>query len=66
MQLLGCNAKTLWQDVYYHIIDIISARQHKEGIVVCTNFDEIDWELLEVFYKYLNIEYKNIQVKFIL
>ena len=66
MQLLGCNAKTLWHDVYNHIIDIISARQHKQGIIICTNFDEIDWELLEVFYKYLNIEYKNIQVKFIL
>ena len=66
MQLLGCNAKTLWLDVYNHIIDIISARQHKQGIIVCTNFDKIDWELLEVFYKYLNLEYKNIKVKFIL
>ena len=66
MQLLGCNAKTLWFDVYNHIIDIISARQQKRGIIVCTNFDKIHWELLEVFYKYINIEYKNIQVKFII
>ena len=66
MQLLGCNAKTLWQYMYNHIIDIISTKQQKRGIIVCTNFDEIHWELLEIFYKYINIEYKNIQVKFII
>ena len=33
---------------------------------MCTNFDEIHWELLDIFYKYINIEYKNIQVKFII
>ena len=67
MQLLGCNAKTLWHTIYNHILDIISAKQnHKRGIIVCTNFDEIHWELLDIFYKYINIEYKNIQVKFII
>ena len=52
--------------MYNHIIDIISTKQQKRGIIVCTNFDEIHWELLEIFYKYINIEYKNIQVKFII
>lgn len=66
MQLLGCNAKTLWQCIYNQIIDIISAKQQKRGIIVCTNFDEIHWELLEIFYKYMNIEYKHIDIKFII
>ena len=35
MSLLGCNAKMLWNDIYTNIIDIISSRINKAGIVVC-------------------------------
>jgi hypothetical protein len=66
MSLLGCNSKLLWHDIYNHIIDIIFSKQFKKGIILCKNFHNISWDLLEIFYKYMTIEYKNINVKFII
>ena len=66
MGLLGCNSRTLWQEIYNHIIDIISSKQSKTGIILCKNFHNIDWELSDIFYNYMNINYKVINVKFIL
>ena len=54
MELLGCNAKLLWNDIYNHILDILSARQHHIGIIVCKNFHKIHSELLDIFYSYLH------------
>jgi len=53
MSLLGCNSKLLWHEIYQNIIDIISAKTDKVGIVVCKNFHEIHNELLENFYSYM-------------
>lgn len=66
MNLLGCNAKLLWHEFYNHIVDIIYTKHKKEGIILCKNFHNINWELLEVFYKYMNIYNKNINIKFII
>ena len=38
MDLLGCNARILWNEIYYHILDIISARSSHSGIIICKNF----------------------------
>lgn len=53
MSLLGCNSKLLWHDIYLQLIDIISAKTEKTGIVVCKYFHEIHSELLENFYSYM-------------
>ena len=53
MSLLGCNSKLLWHDIYQQIIDIISAKTEKCGIIVCKNFQDIHNELLENFYSYM-------------
>jgi DNA polymerase III delta prime subunit len=53
MSLLGCNSKILWHEIYSQIIDIISAKIDKSGIIVCKNFHEIHSELLENFYSYM-------------
>ena len=37
MSILGCNSKLLWHDIYQQIIDIISAKPEKNGIIVCKN-----------------------------
>jgi hypothetical protein len=67
MSLLGCNSKLLWHEIYQQVIDIISAKTEKSGIVVCKYFHEIHSELLENFYSYMQ---KNnaitIELKFIL
>ena len=53
MSLLGCNSKLLWHEIYQQIIDIVSAKTDKYGIIVCKYFHEIHSELLENFYSYM-------------
>jgi hypothetical protein len=49
MALLGCNSKTLWHEIFFQIVDIISVKQEKIGIIVCKNFHQIHSELLDIF-----------------
>jgi hypothetical protein len=67
MSLLGCNSKLLWHDIYLQLIDIISANSCKSGIIVCKYFHEINSELLENFYSYMQQNNANVvDLKFIL
>ena len=67
MSLLGCQAKIMWHEIYTHIIDIISAKTDKSGIIVCKYFHSINSELLENFYGYMqNVIFPSVNVKFIL
>ena len=67
MSLLGCNSKLLWHDIYLQIVDIISAKTEKSGIIVCKEFHNIHSELLENFYSYMqDNNASNINIKFIL
>ena len=53
MALLGCYSKTLWHEAFFQIVDILSVKPDKTGIIVCKNFHAIHSELLEVFYSYI-------------
>ena len=53
MSLLGCNSKLLWHEIYQQIIDIISTKIDKLGIITCKYFHDIHSELLENFYSYM-------------
>jgi len=65
-ELLGCNAKVLWNIIYYQIVEIISSRTNKYGIIVCKNFHKIHNELLDIFYSYMqSLLHKNIKIDFI-
>jgi len=67
MSLLGCNSKLLWHDIYQQIVDILSAKTDKTGIIVCKDFHNIHSELLENFYSYMQNNNENtINIKFIL
>ena len=67
MSLLGCNSKLLWHDIYLQIVDIVSAKTEKSGIILCKYFHEIHGELLENFYSYMQQNNANsIDLKFIL
>ena len=70
MSFLGCNSKNLWHDIFFQIVDIISVKQDKIGIILCKNFHMIHNELLDVFYSYIqqfnSIHTTNILVKFII
>jgi hypothetical protein len=65
MSLLGCNSKLLWHEIYLQIIDIISAKTEKAGIIVCKYFQEIHSELLDNFYSYMQKNYSiNVNIVF--
>lgn len=66
LSLLGCNSKLLWHDIYQQIIDIISAKNEKSGIIVCKYFHDIHSELLENFYSYMQHTNNSINIKYIL
>lgn len=69
MTLLGCNSKLLWNEIYLQIIDIISLKPEKTGIILCKYFNEIQIELLENFYSYIQTNISsnnNINIKFII
>jgi len=69
MALLGCNSKIIWHEVFGQIIDIVSMKPHKYGIIMCKNFHSIHTELLDIFYSYIqqyNHPNLNVQIKFIL
>jgi hypothetical protein len=53
MGLLGCYSKLLWHELFFQIVDIISMKTGKTGILVCKNFHMIHSELLDVFYSYM-------------
>ena len=66
--LLGCNAKQLWNDIYTQIGEVVSSSSiaNKKSIIVCKNFQNINSETLEIFYSYLQESYKSIRFSFIL
>tara|TARA_B110000503_G_scaffold138283_1_gene224194 strand:- start:531 stop:1616 length:1086 start_codon:yes stop_codon:yes gene_type:complete len=69
MALLGCNSKTLWHELFFQIIDIVSVKTEKIGIIVCKNFHQIHTELLDIFYSYMqqyNHSQTNIIIKFVI
>jgi Cdc6-like AAA superfamily ATPase len=64
MSLLGCKSRSLWNDIYTQITEIIMSSPQKRGIILCKNFQEINPELLDVFYCYVNELRINIDIKF--
>ena len=66
MALLGCNSKLLWNEIYSNIVDVLSARTNKNGIIVCKNFHNIHSELLDCFYSYIQQNNVNINLIYII
>ena len=67
MSLLGCNSKTLWNEIYQQILSVVNTKSNKTGIIVCKEFHNICSELLDIFYSYVQDNmHTNINIKFIL
>jgi hypothetical protein len=67
MSLLGCNSKILWHEIFFQIVDIVSVKPEKIGIILCKNFHLIHAELLDIFYSYIqhyNHNQSPIKIKF--
>ena len=59
MELLGCNAKSLFNDIYYHILNVFSITENKTCIILCKNFHAIHNDLLNIFYSYMQSKLNN-------
>lgn len=68
MSTLGCNSKNVWHDIFFQIVDIVSIKPEKVGIILCKNFHAIYNELLDVFNSYVRhpLHHYNIQIHFVL
>lgn len=65
MSLLGCNPKLFWNEIFQQLKETVLAKQNKIGIILCKNFHEINIELLDIFYIYMQPQ-EHIKFKFIL
>jgi hypothetical protein len=52
MAIFTYNSKLLWHEIYQQLVDIITSKG-KRGIILCKNFHEINNELLDNFYNYM-------------
>jgi hypothetical protein len=67
MELLGCNSKVLFNNLFYHIVEIIGSRMSKFGIILCKNFHKIHSELLDIFFTYMqNLIHKKIKIQYVI
>ena len=67
MSLLGCKAKLVFNDLYYHILDVLSSRPNGSGVILCKNFHAIHSELLEIFYSYMQtLKHKNLNLVYVI
>lgn len=53
MSLLGCNSKSIWNEIYNQIIEVVSSRPDPHAFIVCKYFNRIHIELLDTFYSYM-------------
>ena len=67
LENLTCNSKILLNDIYNNIIDAIQSSTEKLGIILCKNFHEINNEIIEIFYSYMQKKLlNNLTLKFII
>jgi hypothetical protein len=67
MNILSCNSKTLWELFYNKVIDSILIKTNKIGIILIKHFHNINNDLLDIFYDYMQTKINNIyNIKFII
>lgn len=63
LQNMIYNTKTIWEEMYYVIQDIISSCEFKKGIILIKNFHYITNELMDIFQSFVN---STVNIKYIL
>jgi len=72
MALLSSFSKTVWNDIFLQIVDVVSVKPSKKSIIICKNFNHIHNDLIDSFYTYIqhyNLSFsnkENIQIKVII
>ena len=57
VEMLGCNAKLLYNELFYHILSIYNNATN--NIIILKNFHKINSDLLDIFYSYMHALYHN-------
>ncbi len=67
-EMLGCQTKVIWNELYTKYIDILMSKSNKIGIILCKNFQNVHSELHDIFYSYINNNNinSNFKIKFII
>ena len=67
IELLGCNAKVLFNEIYNNIIDIVCTKQNKTFFILCKNYHTIHSELLDIFNTYMqSLNHINVKLVYII
>ena len=53
MDMLGCQSKPLWHEIFAKYVDILVSKTCKQGIILCKNFHNIHSELHDNFHSYM-------------
>lgn len=64
--LLGCNGKQLWNCIYNQILEIINSNPSQQYFILCKNFQNINIETLDIFYSYLQKNFNNYKLIYII
>ena len=64
---LGCNSKTIWNDIFLNILNIIYTNKYNTFFIICKNFQTIHNELHESMYSYMQtFMHKHVNIYFII
>ena len=64
---LGCNSKTIWNDIFLNILNIIYTNKYDTFFIICKNFQTIHNELHESMYSYMQtFMHKHVNIYFII
>ena len=65
VELLGCNAKSLWNEIYNHVVNIANTKEGNTFTILCKNFHLIHNDLLNIFYSYMQV-INNVNINYII
>ncbi len=64
---LGCNSKSIWNDIFSNLLNIIYSNKYPLFFIICKNFQSIHNELHESMYSYMQtFIHKYIHIFFII
>lgn len=64
---LGCNSKSIWNDIFFNLLNIIYSNNYPLFFIICKNFQYIHNELHEAMYSYMQtFMHKHINIYFII
>jgi len=64
--MLAINPRSLWNEIFFHIMDIVQSKKQKEMVILCKHFQTVNQELLDIFYYYMTYYNPYVEIRFVL